>query len=203
MKRNVLFLLTACAALGCTPLHAAAPTSADTSIRWADNGIELDVGAKDLSYGESLPGRNIYDTEKGWLPGIAMQGSVLTPDSRNPWTRNIYLHGEFNASAGDTHYNGFLLTTPPTPHQTTTNDAIYTFSGQVGRAFGFYGDQVMVIPLSDLGYRYWTRQITGTGGYTENYQHAEAMVGVLVQGAPITGLCFQCWAKAAPRSVLQ
>jgi hypothetical protein len=150
--------------------------------RKSDSGLFLDAGALDLGYVETASGSTL-DSEKGWLPTIGLGlGLLAYPNAVIP---NLYLHLEGRASVGSTAYNGALCDQFGfcTPYQSTTDDRIFTGSAQLGRAFAA-GSTAMLTPYSEIGYRYWSRNLGGVGGYGEVYQNWNAMAGLLVQYAP-------------------
>jgi hypothetical protein len=163
---------------------AAGAAWADTlDIRKADNGVSLDLGAAYLDYGETFAGTTL-DTEKGWLPTVGLGvGMLAFPNALIP---NLYVHLDARASFGSTHYNGALCDAfgNCTPYQSTTDDAIATGALQLGRGFEL-GRSVMLTPFVELGYRYWGRDLTGIGGYYEDYSNWDAMGGLLAQLSPM------------------
>lgn len=161
------------------PLSAVADTS---DIRKADTGVFLDAGALDLDYRETVGGATL-DSEKGWLPTIGVGlGLLAYPNATIP---NLYLRLDGRASVGSTAYNGAICDQFGfcTPYQSTTNDTIFSGSGKLGRAFAV-GPSAMLTPYAEIGYRYWSRDLGGVGGYGEVYQNWEAMAGLMVQYSP-------------------
>lgn len=172
-----LFLLAGAALCG--------GAQADTSdIRRADNGVSLDLGAANLDYAETAGG-TVLDTEKGWLPTAHLGLGILAFD-RAP-IPDLYLRADLQGSLGKTAYDGALCDQfgNCVPATATTNDAIVTGAFQAGRAFPL-GRSLMLIPFAELGYRYWDRNLKGTGGYPEHYQNWDALGGVLAQYSPAT-----------------
>jgi hypothetical protein len=159
------------------------PALADTlDIRAADNAVSLDLGGSYLDYTETQGGATL-DTEKGWLPTIGLSfGMLAFPEAP---IGNLYLHLDGRASLGSSHYNGGLCDQfgNCTPYQSSTNDKIFSGDGQLGRAFTL-GHYFMLTPFAEIGYRYWSRDLTGTGGYTEHYYNWDAMGGLLAQLSP-------------------
>jgi hypothetical protein len=159
-----------------------------TTIRNSDTAIDFAAGANQLRYGENSIGTTL-DTEKGWQPDFNIGAGYLLASS-NPWLNDLYLRGDINAAFGDTHYNGGLehfytngTLAYITPLESTTRDQIYNFSGKIGHSFPL-GGYVMATPFVDIGYHYWHRELTGTGGYTEEYGNGTAMGGAMVQFSP-------------------
>jgi hypothetical protein len=160
------------------------PAVADVlDIRKADNALTLDAGASYLDYAETYAGTTL-DTEKGWLPTVGLSfGMLAFPQAP---IANLYLHLDARASLGSTYYNGGLCDQFGNciPYQSNTNDQIFTGAAQIGRAFAL-GRVVMLTPYAEIGYRYWSRELTGTGGYTEDYHNWDAMGGLLAQWSPV------------------
>ena len=180
-RRFVFAALAAVTAAGGGLLPQAAHAD-NLDIRKADNAIAVDFGASYLDYGETQGGSTL-DTEKGWLPTIGISvGMLAFPDAP---IGNLYLHFDGRASLGSTNYNGALCDqyNNCTPYQGTTNDQIFSGDAQLGRAFEL-GRYAMLTPFAEIGYRYWSRDLTGPGGYTEDYSNWDAMVGLLLQVSP-------------------
>lgn len=173
--------MVALAALAAAALSG--PALADTlDIRKADNALTLDAGATYLDYTETQGGTTL-DTEKGWLPTVGLSfGMLAFPNAPIP---NLYVHLDARASFGSTNYNGGLCDQFGNciPYQSTTNDQIFTGDLQLGRAFAL-GRFVMLTPYAEIGYRYWSRDLTGIGGYNEDYKNWDAMGGLLAQVSP-------------------
>lgn len=152
-------------------------------IRSSDNNFELDVGAENLHYKETASGTAL-DSETGWMPSGAVGIGFLAKQTSS--LSNLYFHLDGSGAFGNTNYNGALcdIYGDCTPYQSTTHDQIYHVSGKLGRAFQL-GNIAMFTPFADIGYRYWNRELTGIGGYTEDYSHGDAMGGALLQFSPL------------------
>ncbi|MGO8914842.1 MAG: hypothetical protein ACLQJR_02920 [Stellaceae bacterium] len=176
-------LLATIAALPLTTVIGPRDAVADTlDIRKADNGVSLDAGETYLDYAETSGGVTA-DTEKGWLPTVGLGFGMLA--FHNAPIPNLYFRLDARASIGSTAYNGALCDQFGfcTPYQSTTNDQIYTGAAQLGRAFEL-GRAVLLTPFAEIGYRYWSRDLKGIGGYGETYQNWDAMGGLLLQYSP-------------------
>ncbi len=165
---------------------AVAPAHADINdIRRADNGIDLSVGAGTLRYGES--DGTTLDTESGLMPGLGFGTGILLDENRNPIFRNLFLRFEGQAVFGHSDYNGGLqniYTGQVTPYKTKTNNTIFRLSGKFGRTFPLFS-QFALTPFGDISWRHWERKLTGIGGYTEDYEHGEFLVGGMAQWSPV------------------
>lgn len=185
MRARSLLLSAIAAMLFLLAPHWLRPARADTdAIRRADNGISLDAGAVDLVYTETAGGAAL-DTEKGWLPTVGLGlGLLAYPNAPVP---DLYARLEARASVGSTAYDGALCDQfgACTPYRSTTRDKIFTGSTQLGRAFEA-GRSLMLTPYAEIGYRYWSRDLGGAGGYGEVYQNGNALGGLLVQYSPLS-----------------
>ncbi len=194
MQRSSLSFCLGLAAL-ILPLTARADI---TTIRNSDSVIDFAAGANQLRYGENVNGVT-FDTEKGWQPDFNLGAGYLVSNP-NPWLNNTYLRGDANIAIGNTAYtgaiqeisqNGILII----PAKSTTHDQIYNFSGKVGHSFPL-GNYVMATPFVDIGYHYWNRELTGVGGYTEEYGNGTAMAGGMVQFSPLPSWVFTLTGEA-------
>jgi hypothetical protein len=179
LRSSRLAILALALAATVAPRGAAAD---ETDIRKADNGLSLDLGATYLDYTETAGGTTL-DTEKGWLPTATLAFSLLA----YPWAPipNLYFHIDVTGSTGSTNYSGALCDEfgDCTPYQSTTNDTIIATAARLGRAFSL-NRNVMLTPYAEIGYRYWSRDLTGIGGYGEDYYNWEGMGGLLLQYSP-------------------
>lgn len=173
-------LITA-AALG-SAAFAIAPARAadDFAFRSNDNAVWATVGSQRLDYAENWQGQTV-DSERGWLPGGTVGASILTVDDGRAPLRNFYARLEGSYSAGSADYRGQYQNGTATT--TTTNETMWTGSARVGRAFMVM--PVALIPYAELGYRYWDRNITGSGGYDETYHNGTYAAGLMVQYSPL------------------
>ncbi len=178
---------TAAALAGLAVLAAfsvtARPAFADTmDIRKSDNSFSVDVGASYLDYAEKRPaGGSTLDSEKGWLPTVGLGVGFLSDEGASPLLRNLYGRLEGRASAGSTDYDGALQ--DGTPATGTTDDRVYSFAAQMGRAFPL-GQDLLLTPFVEVGYRHWNRDMLGVHGYSETYTNWDAMGGLLAQYSP-------------------
>jgi hypothetical protein len=179
-----------------TVLGSRAGLADTTDIRKADNGVSLDAGATDLDYAETASGTAL-DTEKGWLPTVGLGfGMLAFPTAPIP---NLYFHLDATASFGSSAYNGALCDQFGNciPYQSTTNDKIFAGAAQLGRAFAL-SETLMVTPYAEIGYRYWSRDLQGIGGYGETYHNWDGMGGLLAQYSPASRWVLSLSGAAGP-----
>ncbi|MGB4102333.1 MAG: hypothetical protein WBK91_10565 [Alphaproteobacteria bacterium] len=151
----------------------------------SNNSGEIEIGFKRQKYGESVNDAT-FNYEKGALFDFGFALNYMPHASRSSWfLKNLYMRLQGDFAFGDTDYVGGLCyaNNVCVPHTTTTENNILNFSGRIGHGFPI-GQQVMLIPYGDLGFRMWRRKITGVGGYTEDYQHGFFMAGMLAQYSP-------------------
>jgi hypothetical protein len=149
-----------------------------------DNSAWLSLGGSYLDYTETAGGAT-QDTETGAMTEVRAGVGLLTPPQAAPLLRNLYLRFEGGYVNGSTNYDGALqnlVTGAKTPYTSTTDNAIWTMSGRVGRALPL-GQSAMLIPFAELGYRHWDRNLTGPYGYDEVYQNWDMMAGLMLQMA--------------------
>ena len=156
------------------------PAVADTlDIRKADNAIAVDFGASYLNYTEQ------QDSEKGWLPTVDVGVSLLSSERAVPWLRNLYLRIDGRASVGTSAFNGDLcdITGNCSSYQGSTDNRIYSFDGQIGRALTLTS-QIILTPFIEAGLRHWNRDTLGNGGFAETFTNGLVMGGLLAQYSP-------------------
>lgn len=157
-----------------TPLYlpgtAAAPTKlADETSPTFAKAIEGGAMLYHFNYKEVVPDP-LKSTEDGNLAGLYLQYASLVDDKYPSRIKAEYTDGQ-------THYDGTLM--DGTPTQSTTNDTFFRLEGDMALTslasnnvldgFSIYGG---------LGYRFWKRELTGSGGYTEDYWWIYAPIGV-------------------------
>ncbi len=172
-------LITA-AALGLAAAATPAQAADDFPFRANDNAVWATIGGQHLNYAETWQGQT-PDSESGWLPGGSVGASILTVDDGRAPLRNFYARLEGSYSAGAADYRGQYQNGTATT--TTTDETVITGSARVGRAFMLL--PVALIPYAELGYRYWDRNITGSGGYDETYHNLSYAGGLMVQYSPM------------------
>jgi hypothetical protein len=166
----------------------AAPAIWYNDILAANNQISLDITYTKMDYVENYPcvipniglandcAPGIFDQEHGWLPGLTVTGSWMGDLAG---IHNLYVWGAGSWSKGNVNYsagNG----------QTLVNGAeIWNADFRFGKGFDI-SKTVMLTPYIGVGGNWWSRNITGPGGYHEDYSHGYAGGGLLLQFVPVS-----------------
>lgn len=174
-KHNTLVMLMLSAALSVPDV---ADASSDKAVERANNQINLWVGTLSQDYKEHndgiwTGGPPILDTEKGNIRGGAIDGGAFV--------KGAYAFAHAGFYKGQTDYDGYISTTPPTAAMTTTDNRIvdtyfnggYLWKVRNGAYLG---------PIGELGEMSWRRQI-GIGtpyAVDELYNHWYAGVGLVL-----------------------
>jgi len=186
-----LIAIAACLCLVATAAHADV-----TDIRAADNALYGEIGIDHFKYGEDVSNAT-FDTERGDLPHLRAGYAFLTGE-KSSFLSNFMGDVRIDFSSGDTHYNGGvtnLNTGITTPYQGMTHNQVVELTTRWGKAFPL-GNMLMLTPYADLGYRYWQRELTGSGGYTERYTNGILTAGAQVQFSPLRSLVVTAWGEA-------
>jgi|SRR5581483_224376 len=172
-------------------LKAAPPSGCAYDIIRANSQISVDFAATNWDYAEfnqpaagtnilanaALPRGATLNTEKGWLPGVAVTGSYMS-DCSSSFFSNIYLYGRGTYVSGNTSYWNTI--------PVTANDPARIWDGdfRVGKGFQV-GSNVMLTPYIGAGIDDWKRTISAfpTGALIEDYSHGYVGVGLLLQVA--------------------
>ena len=167
--------------------HARADSSGIGEIRAFDNSTSLELGVAHIDYAEIVDGVK-YDTERAWLPTLSLGTGLIASDAaRAPW-RNLYLHFDLSTSLGTTTYNGAICDGITCSAATTDDDTAFVDAAlKIGRGYAF-GSRAMLIPFGEVDYRFWSRNLQGPGGYTEDYSNgagAGRPQGPVQSGAPL------------------
>lgn len=159
------------------------PALAGNGIVAANNQVSIDFIGRDFNYQEfpdparSGPGPSVLDSEKGWVPGLRISGSVMTDVLG---INHVYVSGQFSWLNGTTDYWSEPLSDRS---GATVND----FDFRLGKGFDI-GQSAMLTPYFGAGTDWWHRTLPGAGGYNEYYSHAYAGGGLLFQYSPASRL---------------
>jgi hypothetical protein len=156
------------------------PTCAgNVDIVRADNQIAVDWAAHYLDYLEFTHGApfvgglagNPFDSEKGWQSsGVDVSGTAMVSLGT---ACNIYVSAEGSYVTGHTAYWSVPL---------TNTDGAKFWDGDFRLGMGFnVTSNAMLVPYLGGGVHEWSRDLVGPGGYHENYYHAYAGGGLLLQ----------------------
>ena len=185
MKRHIELLLAA--GFACA-LSVAAANAADMELRGtrsdivkANNQVTLNISEGYLDYLESS-GSTPLDSERGWQPGLSLSGSMMT-DFLVP---NLYLYGNLSWNKGNSDYVGSFIGGNYGDLRQRDNAEIYNEDFRIGKGFDV-SDSFMLTPYLGIGARQWRRDISGAGGYREDYSHGYVGGGLLAQYSPAPG----------------
>ena len=175
-------ILTRMAVTGAAILSVTCAWADTVDIRRADNAVWVNGGSSYMDYREHGAG-STQDSDKGWLPTVAVGTSLLASDRAAPVLRNLYLRAEGQVSMGNTAYDG----TGCTMHlcnstSTSSDDRLYALDLQMGRAFTL-PRQIMLIPFVQIEYRHWNRD-TLNGGISETLTNGSVQGGLTAQYSP-------------------
>jgi hypothetical protein len=185
MKRHIELLLAA--GFACA-LSVAAANAADMELRGtrsdivkANNQVTLNISEGYLDYLESS-GSTPLDSERGWQPGLSLSGSMMT-DFLVP---NLYLYGSLSWNKGNSDYVGSFIGGNYGDLRQRDNAEITNEDFRIGKGFDV-SDSLMLTPYLGIGARQWRRDISGAGGYREDYSHGYVGGGLLAQYSPAPG----------------
>ncbi|MDR3449007.1 MAG: hypothetical protein P4M15_04545, partial [Alphaproteobacteria bacterium] len=153
------------------------------TIRDSDNEYWGAVGTSFFNYKEPSSSPNLPDSERGWLPSLALGVSTLGADDKiggGLLGGNLYFALEGAGSFGDADYRGSYIATPTVPLQGTTSESIWDVNAKIGKGY-VVGDNALLIPYVELGYHYWNRDLGA--GQVEDYQHFAVLGGAMLQYA--------------------
>jgi outer membrane protein W len=177
------------------PVFKAAPAGCAYDILRANNQISVDFAATDVNYAEfnqppagggplpaALPQGATINSEKGWVPGVAVTGSYMS-DCYSSMIPNLYLFARGTYLSGHTSYynntNGVAASDPA---------RIWDGDFRVGKGFQV-SPNVMLTPYIGAGVDDWRRTISAvpTGAFIEDYSHGYVGAGVMLQVAVAKG----------------
>ncbi len=177
--------LRVCIALATAVLSANSARADPGLIHHLNNHLEGSLGAEHLSYSEfnnsvanTLLAGSDLDTESGTLVAAGFsagwQGKLGRIDKLRAGV-------EVRVSTGSAVYNGYLQdlqTGALTPLQSSTNETFVDLQNRIGKGFSLMpGNRDLLTPYAGFGLTAWNRELTGTGGYTERYEHYNWQIG--------------------------
>jgi hypothetical protein len=144
-----------------------------------NNHLQGAIGAEHLSYSElnnglksSLPYQGDLDTETGTILASSVSASW---QGKLWWIDKLRAGFDVHLVNGDATYNGYLQnlqTGALTPLQTSTAETFSDFELKVGKGFSFFpSGRDLLTPYAGIGLTAWHRNLSGPGGYTEQYRH--------------------------------
>jgi hypothetical protein len=131
------------------------------------NSLQFGLTGTQTNYAENITGGSPSDVEHGFTPGFhaAVSGTPAIP-----FVGHLYTRLSYDQSEGNINYSWGQVRTLDSAH-------FYNIGAEVGKPF-FFGRDMAVIPYVDGGYRNWSRNMQGVGGYNEVYQNEYAGLGV-------------------------
>lgn len=172
--------------IGCVIFSATA--FADMSaIKASNNQISFQFISTNVDYTETGNGilgtaTGTLDTERGWVPGIALSISTM----KDWWFGDDYLEAEYDYSVGHTQYVGSYQGGGEYVSVVQTSGAIIkNYSVRYGT--GISGnDEFMLTPYVELGHYECYRGVN----YGETYSHSYYGIGALAQYSSVNRLVF-------------
>ena len=178
------FALCAVLAVGCLFASAGSSKADVQTIRSSNSAIWGSLGSSFINYKE--PVTPIPDSQRGWLVSGAAGVSYMT-------NSNMYFAVEGSVSDGDDRYRGAYYYYPNVPLEATTHETVTNIDFKIGQGFAL-GRSVLLTPYFDLGYRYWTRELSAA--QVEDYSHFAALGGAMVQVSPLDRLVLSAYGAA-------
>jgi len=149
-------------------------------ILYVNNQISLDAIGQNIDYAERDNAGVVKDTEKGWQPGLQLTGSAM---GNLGALTNVYIMGQFSWANANTKYVGSLQGGTYGSSVLTNGAETKDFDFRLGKGFDV-GPNWMFTPYFGAGYHVWDRNIVGSAGYHEQYDHGYAGGGLMIQWAP-------------------
>jgi hypothetical protein len=149
----------------------------------SNNQISVDIVGTKWDYLERDQLGIPIDSEKGWVPGVQLTGSVM-----GCWLgfQNVYAMARYTYLNGHTDYwaGGGPVT------RNVDGAVVSTGDFRLGKGFDV-GTNWMLTPYVGAGLQQWDRDLSnahGPFGYHEAYKHDYVGAGLLVQVSPISRL---------------
>ncbi len=123
------------------------------------------------------------DTESGWMPGFAVNYSLMGDYFRS--LPNLYFDVHYDYASGGLHYQGFLQKPGLPNSQSTENATTQRVLARLGMGFPV-GQRMLLTPYVAGGYQRWNRNLSAM---QEEVYHAELVgAGLRYQFAPMSRL---------------
>jgi opacity protein-like surface antigen len=178
------------------PVLKAQPSNCAYDIIRANSQIGISAVAGNLDYAEfnqppagggplangAFPQGFTLNSEKGWLPGVAVTGSYMSDCSSA--ISNMYFFGRGTYLDGKTDYYNYTVNVPG-------KDPAKIWDGdfRIGKGFQVTPN-AMLTPYIGAGVHSWERTITAVpgGAFIETYRHGYVGAGLLLQVAAAPGV---------------
>lgn len=178
------------------PLLKAQPAGCAYDIIRANSQIGVSFVAGNMDYAEfnqppagggplangAFPQGYTLNSEKGWLPGVAVTGSYMSDCFSS--IPNIYVFGRGSYLDGKTDYYNYTNNVPG-------KDPAKVWDGDFRLGKGFQvGTNAMLTPYIGAGAHSWERTISAVpgGAFIETYRHGYVGAGLLLQVATSPGV---------------
>ncbi|WP_436396301.1 hypothetical protein ACSDBR_07245 [Acidithiobacillus ferriphilus] len=188
MQRPVHPVLLGCLTVLCFTAGSdmAQAATSTNPILAANNEIGLAATGTLMNYQEHFSPAQTHgksDTESGWMPGFAVNYSLMGDYFRS--LPNLYFDVHYDYASGGLHYQGFLQK-PGLPNiQSTENATTQHVLARLGMGFTV-GQRMLLTPYVAGGYQRWNRNLSAT---QEEVYHAELVgAGLRYQLAPMSRL---------------
>ncbi len=188
MQRPVHPVLLGCLTVLCFTAGSdmAQAATSTNPILAANNEIGLAATGTLMNYQEHFSPAQTHgksDTESGWMPGFAVNYSLMGDYFRS--LPNLYFDVHYDYASGGLHYQGFLQK-PGLPNiQSTENATTQRVLARLGMGFPV-GQRMLLTPYVAGGYQRWNRNLSAT---QEEVYHAELVgAGLRYQFAPMSRL---------------
>ncbi|MBU6463275.1 MAG: autotransporter outer membrane beta-barrel domain-containing protein [Bradyrhizobium sp.] len=184
-------LPVACAILMCAAQASAADLPVKAGVQAAalpewvnpilavNNQLAIDVIGQHIDYLERDVDGTPLDSERGWQPGVQFSGSGM---GNLGAITNVYVLGQFTFAKGNTSYVGSFQGGTYGDIKQSDGAETKDFDFRLGKGFDV-APNWMLTPYVGVGYHVWDRDISGAGGYHEQYEHGYAGGGLLIQYA--------------------
>lgn len=190
MQRHFSPALLGCFSALCFTLGSgmAQAATATNPIFAANNEIGVAATGTLMNYQEHFSPAQTHgksDTESGWMPGFAINYSLMGDYFRS--LPNLYFDVHYDYASGGLHYQGFLQK-PGLPNaQTTDNATTQRVLVRLGMGFPI-GQSALLTPYVAGGYQSWNRNLSMI--QKEHYQGKLIGAGLRYQYTPLSRLVF-------------
>ena len=163
-----------------TPPPVVAPVTrqkiSNEDIKNANNAIGIQYIQTNVNYKETLPNGSTADTEKGYVPGYAINFSLM----KDFLFGNDYIAASYSKNSGNTNYVGAYQGGQYGDVKSSHPAQLQEYSMRYGRGFEIT-NQAMLTPFIEYGRHQWVRTLNV---YQETYKNSYYSAGILGQVSP-------------------